>query len=137
MFNDSIQLTNGTAVRNVSLIDTDNGRSKRALNQGGGTFSELAIAHQESAENKPVNTDRHLVRNDLIKEDPLTHKPVKASCQITIVVPRSLVTQAEVETLVTEAINFLITGGVADYAGEKVSNGWISPAITRLLSGES
>jgi hypothetical protein len=122
----------GTAVpQTVSLVDTDNGRTVRALNLGGGNKSELIVGVSESTENKGVLSDRYLIRWDDTKtESTSPFAPAKASAYLVIVAPRRPdFTYAEVAAPVEKLIS-LLNGGVEINLGNETG------ILGRIYSGE-
>jgi hypothetical protein len=132
MFNNTVNLYPSaeadTDVKVVSLNDTDDGRSVRKINLGGGEFIVLTIGNSESTENKPIINDRHLVRVDHIKPD-VSGKPVTASCYIVVTYPRSGFTHTEMYALASMLIRFLANGNV-------MPDGALPTVFTRLFDGE-
>jgi len=73
----------------VSVTDTDNGRSIRSVNLGGGNRIDLTIAHSESSENKGILSDRYLMRMDrTLVESQTPYAATKVSAYLVVVVPR-------------------------------------------------
>lgn len=86
MFDNTIDLQG--SVPAVSLTDTDNGKSIRRYNAGGGNFYELVVGNQETGENKGLITDRHVVQTSYLFTDPASGKPVRTSASILMSYPR-------------------------------------------------
>ena len=135
MFDNSISLVYTTG--SVSVTDTDNGRTTRRLNAGSGVFQELVIGHQESAENKPLVTDRTLVQRNIIQPDAISGKPVRASVGLTISYPRSGFVHGHLTAACEDLISFLTqSGGVMGTLSAPQITA-LEANLARLFNGES
>jgi len=122
----------GSTVTNiVSLTDTDDGRTIRTLNTGGGNKVDLIISVTESTENKGIISDRILIRVDETKvESTSPYAPAKQSAYLVIVAPRRPdFSVQDVQVNVGLCLDLLLGVG----SGTNV----ITPGIlARILSGE-
>jgi len=130
MFDNTVTIAAGN-IPAVSITDTDNGRTIRRHNSGGGMFQELVISRQESNENKGTITDRYLVQLAHLSIDATTGKPVRASASLVIAYPRINADHASMNQLVVGLVSFLI-GAVG--AGS-VTN--LETTLGRIYNGET
>jgi len=131
MFDNSVPL-NALAV-NVSVADTDNGRTTRRHNYGAGKFAELVIGRQETTENKGIITDRYLAQvNILTNSEVAGGKPVRGSVGIVMSYPRhSEFTNLTMEVMFRDAIQFF-TGALT--SGQITA---LAATQARLFDGET
>jgi len=115
----------------LSITDTDNGRTVRQFNAGGGIFYQLIIARSESKENKVVLTDRYLVQTNVIAPDS-EGRPIRASCSTTLSYPRHpAFTHVTLTDMYKANVNFIIgtfSSGTSDI---------IEDNLARVFNGES
>jgi hypothetical protein len=133
MLDNSITLYSGDTGSGdaLSLIDTDNGKTLRRRNGGGGIFQDLTISHDESLDKKSgITSDRHLVRIDHRFPDA-NQKEVTISNYIVSVYPRhGDVSNATVTANMHRLLSFLM--GRQDIDAEALAT-----LADRLYSGES
>jgi len=133
MFDNAITLSPSGV--SVSIKDTDDGKTVRTYNLGGGNRIDVTISHTESTENKGVLSDRYLIRVDRILTEPTSpYAPTKLSSYIVQVVPRRPdVTVELIKVNLADCINLLpVVGGDTVVAASQIDNG-----LTRLLAGET
>jgi hypothetical protein len=108
-----------------SVTDTDDGRTTRRHNAGGGVFYEIVTSRQETTENKGTITDRYLTQVALIVPDPSTGKPVRATASIVQAYPRSAsIGVPQMDALMTALLSFYtgtLAGGILDVVNAKLS----------------
>lgn len=128
--------------RITSLVDVDNGKSRRQVDFGPDGLVRLQIGHASSKENPTVQTTRHLVRLDAVKPDPTTPlKNITASVQLVIVDPKGDA-GVTVPELVYMLVNFLIVGDGTSNPNTTTGltlapmYGDIQTTVSRLQSGE-
>jgi len=115
----------------VSITDTDNGRTVRQYNAGGGVMYQVVIAHSESNENKIVKTDRYLVQTAVIAPDA-EGRPIRAACSTTLSYPRySTFIHATLQNMYKANLNF-IGGGFSTGTGDIIDDN-----LARLFNGET
>jgi hypothetical protein len=142
MFANSISVNDGlgSAVA-LSLIDTDDGKSVRAINLGGGNKLELILSRTDSTENKGVLSDRYLVRMDrTLIESASPYAAAKISAYLVLVVPRRPdATEALVLDTLTDLLDFILQGEGTGFVAPEGPNDLrelVSNQLTRILTGE-
>jgi len=132
MFDNTLTVLSG-GFPSVSIADTDDGRTVRRYNVGGGHFKEIVISRQESNENKVVLTDRYLVQFNWLQPyeaDPL--KTIRTSASLVIAYPRvGTIDDSDVKNMVLSLFSFL---GGAIAAGEVTA---LNSNLTRIFNGET
>jgi hypothetical protein len=122
--------------KSVSIIDTDDGKTTRSINLGGGNRLDLIIQRAESTENKGILSDRYNVRIDRILTEATTpYAPTKVSVYLVCVVPRRPDVTIQVVADLYNALTVLM------YGGDDVDSGSLpygtGSRFAQLLSGET
>jgi hypothetical protein len=118
---------------NITLPLIDGPTNRRTL-RADGDGSELSIAHTESNENPGFQHQRTNVRFSLTKVDEETSKPVIGYAQLTLGIPKTEFTAAEITLLVDRLLVFLLS----PEGGSPVAIGSSSaPIVGRLYAQES
>jgi hypothetical protein len=118
--------------KSLSIIDTDNGTTKRRVNAGGGVFHTFTISHSESNEVKGVISDRHMIRVDT--EFPSESNPaliLKRSAYQVIVFPRHPEVANDAMTATVHELITWMTGI------QNLGLAVMAPHLARVYSGES
>jgi hypothetical protein len=133
MFND-ITLSTGTNEGVAVLIDgPTNRKTIRAFGH-----KTVTIAHGDSNENNAagVTTQRSNVRINLDKEIEDSGKTASGYVQLTLSVPKDVITEAEVKTLVAQLLNFLMHGETPNSEEAKIVLTTDLDSVPRLYAGE-
>jgi hypothetical protein len=137
-----VAATPGTT-KSVSIVDTDNGKTVRLLNEGEGFFTRLTTAATTTQENKPIITDRFLIRLDLDKTsnvDPAA--VVRASAYLVVSLPRAQFGIDEATGLVQALLQLILqttgatTPTTTQLAAMFAGSGTADTFLRRILSGE-
>lgn len=125
-----------TVAETVSFatIDLSPGRSVRKCAAIGNMPAQLTIAHTVSNENKPLKTDRTLVRLDYTCISPATLVPVTAACYMVLAVPQG----ASVDTSTTDPLDpVVLVRGLLGVLAVSPSAATLSQAnLLRIIAGE-
>jgi hypothetical protein len=131
MLDNALELKAQTGDVTVSLVDTDDGKTIRSANFGGGNKVDLMISNAESKENSNVLSDRYLVRVDeTVTEVTAPYSPTKISAYLVLVVPRRPdITTTKIRSTVERLISVFYNGSLSPV----LDNATI---FARLLAGE-
>jgi len=116
----------------MSIADTDNGRTLRRRNVGGGEFQEFVSARQESKENSPIITDRYLLQRAIITTGAGTlPKAIRGSVGLTLAYPRAVFDHTGMISLSSDLFAFLM----GPLTGTQPAT--LAATLGRLFDGET
>lgn len=137
MFNNTLNLASTSdALQNVGTAILDGPNNRKTVRGSADGKTILTIAHGESNENPGFVTQRSNVRNSLLKEVGDTGKSISAYAQLTISFVKEEVTAAELQTLISQLVNFLILAENTGNDEAVVTASQLITTVSRLAAGE-